>query len=241
MSPVGSVGRSVRGRRLPDAIPDSGADQEWLVNHGEGSTLDDTGEASALEGDIVGATWESSGGVDGYHLDFDGIDDVVRVDNSESQMHGDDGFTISVWINPDEWIPGANIAVKSEGGSTNPNDWGLFYLDGDEIGENEGIRLRVGADGGHEEDSTVPDTNEWSNVIGTWDGGSESEIYLNGSFDASDTADTPNDDDLFSWGAPYDRSRRLFEGQISVVHYWDEGKDSSFISDYYDDWKTFFE
>ena len=73
MSPIGSVGRSARGRRLPDAIPDS-VTNRWRYNEGSGTTVADS------EGDLdlsyTGLTWEEDGNFEGgRRADSDGIDD----------------------------------------------------------------------------------------------------------------------------------------------------------------------
>jgi len=215
------------------AIPDSGADQEWLFDEGAGSTLNNN--ITSLDGDIVGADWSTSSGVDGNHLDFDGEPDRVQVDNSnDGQMHGDGGFAIAVWVNPDEtWDGLENIVAKSEGGTTNPDDWGLFAMD-------DGIRIRVGGEG-REEENFLP-TNEWTLLFATYDGGNESRLWFNDAdLETVFEAGSPSDNDRFSIGGPYDGSRRGCNGQIAVCQYWDEEKDSTFVSNYYDDWEVFFD
>ena len=79
MSPIGSVGRSVRGRRLPDAIPDSEDLHAWypfnVYESSQTSNFDDeSGNGHDLDnGSITGMTT-----IDGRQAgEFDGIDDEV--------------------------------------------------------------------------------------------------------------------------------------------------------------------
>ena len=97
MSPIGSVGRSVRGRRLPDAIPDSAIlQQRWA--EGSGTNLED--ELGDNDGTRSGPTWTSDANLEGgWGLYFDGNDDVVEIDTMP-ELSTDQDFSVVITV---EW------------------------------------------------------------------------------------------------------------------------------------------
>ena len=128
------------GSDIPDSVLDQ-LDHRYKHDEGSGDILtDDIGDANF---DIDGASWVSSAGEGGVHLDYDGIDDY-SLNEDGSTVWNFDTFVWITWFNPDELgdngylIAGDEIDgggfdyVLGVGGLNLPTDeFGLFMDDAD--------------------------------------------------------------------------------------------------------------
>lgn len=142
---------------------------EYLFNEGPGITAINTGTLGyGTNGAINGASYSSDTPLDsGFSLEFDGIDDFVRVQDTFDYT---DQLTIEAWIKPD--------AVDDQ-----RNIW-------DDYG-NPGVLLKVTNGGVQFSISTATDPDsitvydgtviigEWQHIAGIYDG-SEMRVYING-------------------------------------------------------------
>lgn len=76
MSPIGSVGRSVRGRRLPDAIPDSVV-AHWAADDLSSGFSEWVDRESGFVFNNNGATYVEEGVNGNPSIDLDGVDDYL--------------------------------------------------------------------------------------------------------------------------------------------------------------------
>ncbi len=129
-------------------------------------------------GVIYGAKWVS--GVSGYALEFDGVDDYVRIQGTSSlDFYGRDELTVSAWV-----------YRKGEGGGTccppivaqrEIKRW-TFRYDRRDSYEGEGLELVITTTDGTwigDNDGTTFPLNEWLFVSAVYDG-SCIRIYKNG-------------------------------------------------------------
>ena len=101
MSPIGSVGRSVRGRRLPDAIPDSGGDHQWNFEEGSATNVKDS--IGSLDAPFTDITWESGAGAGDVHGVLDGTDDYANLGTQSAFTHliNDGVGSVAWWVKID--------------------------------------------------------------------------------------------------------------------------------------------
>ena len=132
----------------------------------------------------------------GGALDFDGLNDYVNCQNSES-LQLTDALTIAGWVKANSWGSGSNVSIIARKGEGNPNNYQLAIADGRAT-----LYLDDSDSNGFRGD-TVLNTGQWYHVAGTWDG-AQVRIYLNGILD-NDPPDT------YSWTLNTD-TRNLYIG-----------------------------
>ena len=160
--------------QVPDYVPTDGLIGWWPLDGAAGDL-----SANSLHGDLVGTTPATSRhGLIGHAIEFDGLDDFLRVAHAEVFDSMMSSFTISIWIK--------NITY-------NQPDWVYYVSKTSFLGSppmTNGVVLRAGADGSSEFGYTpnVATSNgefgitspqsintsayQWEHVILTFDGSS---------------------------------------------------------------------
>jgi hypothetical protein len=133
-------------------------------------------------GTKAGATWNSTGGYDGFGAyEFDGVNDKIVVsDNNKFDFGNFTDFSLSYWINDDDGV-GEDVISKRNGLSSAP---GFFCSNAGtdkvycEISDTEFDEVfKVGT-------VTVAD-GTWHHVSVTFDRDADMSIYVDGAFDVS--------------------------------------------------------
>ena len=115
-------------------------------------TRDFSGEQN--DGTVTGATWNSTGGYNGYGAyEFDGIDDKINMNPISFNGIGD--MTISAWIYPIGWGGG-------DYGRIIDNSNLIFYLENND-GNERLVFISSGGDGAFGTDNSIS-LNEWQHV-----------------------------------------------------------------------------
>jgi len=191
----------------------------WKFDETEGSSAGDS-SGNNLVGTLVGnPQWRPLGGKVGGALEFDGEDDYVDIDESESLDISGDQITVSAWINAERINERQVIAAKTALADNtwlveiNPLDFSdgklNFFLNTDGRETNSGSESAI-------------DVGTWYHVAFVYNG-MEKMIYIDGKFDASEahsgniaTNDQPVR--IASWGGLSDSSQtRHFTGKIDDV------------------------
>ena len=95
---AGGLHSSTTATIYPDCVDNDGLIAYWPLDEGTGSTAEDA-SAFGRTGTIYGATWTT--GMVGTALQFDGVDDTVRVAHSpELAFTASDSYTIAAWVKP---------------------------------------------------------------------------------------------------------------------------------------------
>ena len=191
----------------------------WKLDEAKGSSVTDS-SGNNLVGTLVGnPQWRPLGGKVGGALEFDGEDDYVDIDESESLDISGDQITVSAWINAERINERQVIAAKTALADNtwlveiNPLDFSdgklNFFLNTDGRETNSGSESAI-------------DVGTWYHVAFVYNG-MEKMIYIDGKFDASEahsgniaTNDQPVR--IASWGGLSDSSQtRHFTGKIDDV------------------------
>jgi len=186
--------------------------------------VDLTGQTLAADVYRVTVAGEGAGGA----LDFDGIDDFVRVPASAAFAPGTGDWTAECWVALDD-VARQNIAITCADGDF-ANGWRLIEEPGAPI--NSRLYFVAAGPGGSGEVSTavggaVPQLGTWYHVVGVYDSAAgEARLYINGVHVGTSATGlslpvTPSADMLFS---RYDQtsagqSHYLF-GQMDEVRVW---------------------
>jgi hypothetical protein len=162
-------------------------------------------------------------GISGSALEFDGVDDYVKID-SDSAFNLTD-VVISVWINLDDNEKTNVIVDKIIGGN------GYRFVVDSNSKLNFGIGFGTGT--GSCEVDVVLEENTWYHVVGGyWDGGIK--FYVNGDYhDGCGYGQTMtfNSDNLYIGSDNGDSG--FFNGTIDEVAIWNRALSSTEISDLY--------
>jgi hypothetical protein len=200
----------------PIQTPRRGPVAAWSFDEGEGTTAEDlTGDGHTAT--IEGAEWAR--GKYGDALQFDGVDDVVKVPNSP-EFDLTEAFTLEAWVRPEsesaEWAP---ILAKEMGGGKAMEELAWWLYEG-----GPEPNLPVGGNGpkaGGKEDARAVDplpVDVWSHLALTYDG-NQVRLYVNGELvDCSDVpADAPpvTEGELQIGGAT--EQGNYFKGRIDEV------------------------
>jgi subtilisin family serine protease len=182
----------------------------WKLDENSGTTAFDS-TPNKNDGTINGATWTS--GKSWSALQFDGINDYVRVKDSNS-LDMTNAITISAWIYPTSWSSTYPRIVSKEASASaapyaleldNSSKRALFCLNAC-AGENC-------VDSG----SNSISLNNWYYVAGTWNG-THSQIYVNGALKNSKSLSgtmTATTNDILIGNNP--SNNRQFNGTIDEV------------------------
>nr|CEL18799.1 Chitinase [Kibdelosporangium sp. MJ126-NF4]CTQ96348.1 Chitinase (EC 3.2.1.14) [Kibdelosporangium sp. MJ126-NF4] len=133
----------------------------YNFNEGSGTVLNDrTGKGH--NGTVAGATWSASGNTGGA-LSFDGVDDVVTVEDS-NLLDLTNGMTLEAWVRPNAGAAGWRTVLMKERSD------GLSYaLYADNAASRPAGWIRVGsADRNVDGNAAVP-ANAWTHLAVTYD------------------------------------------------------------------------
>jgi len=166
-----------------------------------------------------GPSWTT--GRFGNALDFDGTDDYLNAGDS-SELRGMNTLAVSAWIYPEDTSNANQIVVVSRG----YNYW--LYIEGT-------VKFIVWNSGGSGVTSSFALTdliqNQWSHLIGTYDG-SNVKIYLNGVLkDTQSQTGSVRDvsGNLYIGLNPETHSTYEFDGKIDDVRIYDYARSASEI------------
>lgn len=94
----------------------------WKFDEGYGNITNDS-SGNGNTGIIYGANWTY--GKEGFALYFDGIDDFVKIPNSES-LNTTEYITIEAWVNSSNWYDGEWRAIISKKSVNDSNSYRLL-------------------------------------------------------------------------------------------------------------------
>ena len=184
----------------------------YPMKSGSGSTLIDS-TALRTDGSINGASWVS-GNIGDYALDFDGSSSYVN------EMHGvpSGAFTLSCWARMDTWDNNSHIF----GDNTDNNNHTGAYLEFNNT--NSRIRFSIGNGSSWQNVyySSVSAGN-WYHIVGTFNGGSTSKLYVNGSEVGSNTSINYSNSTNATWAGrePHGNWSNWLDGQIEDIRIYD--------------------
>ena len=117
-------------------------------------------------------------------FDFDGTDDLIKMDNTVANFERTDAFSVSAFIHADSFADGST-SIKAILANYDNNSRGWYIAtQGNSSPANLWMDINPGANGMRTQTtSTVISTNTWYNVVGTYDGSSTQvgiTLYLNG-------------------------------------------------------------
>jgi len=190
----------------------------WKFDEGSGATAEDSSGYNN-DGTIHGATW-SSDCKSGNCLKFDGIDDYVRVEDSDS-LDISKQITLTAWIHPYQLTGRREILSKLDAYWFNVQDGKLCsYLSGISSAYSCSI-------------DSIP-TNDWTHVAMTYDG-SNMKLYINGQVDSSFplTGDIQKTIDFLTIGIQPNNLLSQFDGIIDEVKVWNYALTEEEISEEY--------
>ena len=194
------------------------------TNFSNGNWLDLTGDnvySGEREGDPQFTT-TSPNSLKGQYYDFDGTGDYFDCGTALGTALGDNytgGFSVSLWFKADAADKGLfNMSSFS-------SDYGALslYISGSEL------IFRIASDVSTK--VSFSNTDNWYNVVGTYDGSTTKKIYLDGKLEDSDayTADLDLDGLKTIVGGFYSTSY-VFNGRIAVVQVYKTALSSDEVS-----------
>jgi hypothetical protein len=154
------------------------------------------------DGSISGATWAS--GKYGSALKFDGVNDNVNLGDTTS-LRINTSMSIESWVLSNGSQTGTGIIISKYG-----TDRG-YYLGIESAGNSAVFSLSSSASGGTDSISGTINVNEWTHVVGTYDG-STMFIYINGVLKQS-TSHT----------GIYNTTATVFIGKLDIGSNWLNG------------------
>ena len=156
--------------------------------------------------------------------DFDGNDDFLMPYDSASLVNGQTQITVSAWINMDAWVKNSYIMASSDSGrkgvavrvglNTSPYQGLVFYVMN---GYTSGATWYTGA---------WASLGSWDHVCCRWNNADGSEIWVNGSPIATNTAALLGSSIAYSGnfpviGAGNDGGGGGINGQLTNIQIWD--------------------
>lgn len=199
-------------------------------NAGDSSQYNNEGTlGTSTLGDSAEPSWTSSAKVGNYGLDFDGINDYVKVMDSNS-LDVSGSVTIEAWINVNSFPNTAGIISKRNGNQASSNYEFFRSSDGN-------VYFSIGNAGS----ASFSDSNivfgSWHHIAGTADG-STMRIYLDGRL-MSSSAQTANPVsniyDLLIGAMDTGSGPTYFlDGTMDEVAIWNKYLDGSAISQIYE-------
>jgi len=212
----------------------------WSFDEGEGNIAHDesgNGNDGTLEN---GPIWVD--GIDGGALEFDGVDDYVQIENSNS---GDDS-NIGTILGDGSFS--ASLLYKA---SANPgsNDWDFlidqritedygngWYIMNDGRESNKiSFGIAVSADAEIVTQSTTSIlSNTWYHIVATYNG-SHSKLYINEYLEGTIyVGSRENNTSDMTFGSRFSANERYLSGIIDEVIIWNRTLSSEEIADIYD-------
>lgn len=208
---------------------DSGTIALWHFNEGKGSQVNDSSKNSkhGTMNNMNSADWVT--GIDGYALDFDGVNDYVSV--PWSSVLNPSSITVEAWIYP-HVLPPSN----DNKGFIVHKRVGYYMMIGQFTIDTPSV---VHANAKH-----LVQKNQWSYLVGTYDG-SNVKLYLNGENVATSatTAGITHYNNPLYMGCYYSASTYMypFDGLIDEVKLSNNARPASEIKTNYDSylaWKN---
>jgi len=190
------------------------------------NVLDVSGQGN--HGDLNGQTSTTTTiGKVGQALDFDGVDDVVKIIGGDAELDiGTSDHTVSAWIKvPPQGSQEGLIAADGAGNSTTAGFWFSVREDGVNVG-----KLQINVSNGSSNvvnfsSVSLVDDNIWHHVVWVWDRDVGNFAYIDGVEDNTDSS--TNSDNI---GSDYtglgigDRTNstlRPMDGKIDDVRIYD--------------------
>lgn len=215
----------------------------WKMDEGTGTstTADSSGNANTLTMTAMESGDWVAGQIGAYSLDFDGSAEWLTVaDPASGILDFTDGrdFTITGWFNRDTATTDDTLVAKRNG-IANTDDGYILYIDD----ATDQLIFEVSEAGGTDEyqvasTSTFTATG-WNHFAAVWDDGNatQTEIYINGKADGTDTGTIANLGDLsnavaFRIGAESDDGNP-FDGKIDDVRIYGSALPANEISRLY--------
>jgi hypothetical protein len=162
-------------------INETGLVGYWNFDEGAGTIAHDS-SGNNNDGTIYGATWTS--GKIGNALQFDGIDDSVRIPDSASLNIAGDKISITAWVKRlGSGTRNGIIVMKQAPPGAWDASYGVVISEGVINTGKIGLSLDTGWGWTDHWSNSVLNSNEWYHFCGTYDG-SKVKIYLNGILDA---------------------------------------------------------
>jgi hypothetical protein len=164
----------------------------WKLDEGTGSTTTSDSSPNARTGTLVnGPTWSTNVPTDisfgdPKSLHFDGTNDYVSFDNTQTLLKNATTGTISVWVNPDTIGGGTyfgefrNVIFGQATGASFDNAVAVAPA-------TNNIRFLLGGGSAHSLTSNaLLSTGVWTHIVATW-GPSGMALYVNGRLDNSNS------------------------------------------------------
>lgn len=160
----------------------------WRMDEGSGQYVNDSSiyGNDGRRGDSAASEGSDPSWVNGIHrqgLDFDGNDDYVFAGNDSSLLA--ESFTLSSWINLEEYRAKNGIAMKGSPGQSEEITYMLGSADGN------GFVAFEASDGSDHVviANTTFALNTWYHLVGTFDAGTnEMRLYIDGQLDEENTS-----------------------------------------------------
>jgi len=211
-------------KAVPSGIGDEGIVGNWLFYYLKGGDHLHDFSPEKNHGTINGAKWKD--GRYGWALDFDGVDDLVKVPN-DSSLDISNGFTVACWLYLREtgadaghllnWITKASSYEGFTFQLEDTNDlWHFIVGDGSAWSNVSG--------------GTVS-KYEWHYTVGTWATDNTQKLYIDGDSVASGSVSAVNSTGPMQIGTgDPDWGDRYIDGIIALVRFYNVAKSGSWIS-----------
>ncbi len=183
----------------------------WAFDEGTGKTAADV-SGNGHNGEFAGAPkW-----VDGKFnsaLEFDGVDDHVKVKDNDS-LDLTDKITLMAWFNPSDALTSRRMMVKNDS---------IFVIF--DFGDSNSIDFLVKPDNLFAQSKTTDwKIGEWYHFAGTFDG-KTLRVYVNGVLEGevlNGKPITPSNLDFWIGGDDFGRPTDSFPGKIDEVRLYDK-------------------
>jgi len=204
-----------------------------------------SGDDTAYDGTVFGATYQSSGGVTDINagvnsgtFDFTGDPDKIEVSVSPGDLDGFSGITAIAWTNVDNFQQGANARNSILGKYYDGSDRSYFLR-----WENDDLRALVATDSSNANNdataSNVGTENTWIHCAFTWSGSTNTiTVYVNGQSQAtgnSNGSTVRQNNQAFYIGNYGDAGS--FDGTIDDVRVYDTALSQAQINQIYQNTK----